>query len=522
MGFTDVTSESGIGFEVGYGRPLSDAEVEEVAPSGVAAGDYDGDGWVDLVIVRGDVGPNLLYRNLGGLRFEERAQAAGIAWSLAEGENLRHGSPGLADLDGDDDLDILLPGMGHDPARLYRNEGDGTFRDVTPGSGLDQIRAEFSFSPAFGDYDLDGDLDMLLAHWGTPIESSEAVVETEHLWRNDTDEVGMLFTPVTLEAGIAPSILYPEDPLITLEGEDFTFSPSFARFTQDRYPDVLMVADYNYTQLYENLLDGTFANITDYSVVLDDNGMGSALGDYDSDGDLDWFVSSIYTPSNVPVNGNPHIGNRLYVNEGGRLIDDTERAGVADGGWGWGSCFLDIENDGDLDIYHTNGWSVLTDDVDFSDDRSRAFINNGDGVFEEQAGSLGIDDSHSGRGVICTDFDKDGDTDILLLHTGTSASATLWRNDTEGNNYLAVKLEGRPPNTGAVGARIHIQADSGEQLREVGLNSNYLSHNPTDQLFGLGQTERIDTLTVEWPDGSETLMQDLAVNQEVTITHPQG
>ena len=490
-----------------------------MAPGGAAAGDYDGDGLIDLVVVRGDVGANLLYRNIGDLRFEEVARQAGIAWSNEIGENFRHGSPGLADLDGDGDLDLFLPGMGHDPSILYRNNNDGTFSNVTPGSGLDLIESEFNFSPAFGDYDLDGDLDMLLAHWGTHRDRLDPLIESEHLWRNDTDGVEMRFTPVTLEAGVAPSIVDPDDPLITRDTEDYSFAPSFARINEDRYPDILMVADFNHTQVFQNRLDGTFENVTDFDVIIDGNGMGSALGDYDGDGDLDWFVSSIRATGSEVPNHISTIGNRLYRNEGGSFSDVTDLAGVADGGWGWGSCFLDFENDGDLDIYHTNGWSQADEFGAFSNDSSRAFVSDGQGGFVEVASELGLDDTYSGRGVVCADFDNDGDVDILQLHNGTAASATLWRNDSEGNNYLAVKLRGEAPNTGAVGARIRIHAGGKDQMREVILGSNYLSHNPTDQYFGLGGADRIETLTVEWPDGSETLMQDVEANQRLTIDH---
>ena len=115
----------------------------------------------------------------------------------------------------------------------------------------------------------------------------------------------------------------------------------------------------------------------------------------------------------------------------------------------------------------------------------------------------------------------DGDTDILEMHTGTEYSATLWRNDTSGNKYLAVKLRGEPPNTHAVGARITLRVGEREIMREVTHGSNFLSNNPTDQLFGLGQEERVATLAVDWPDGSETLMQDLEANQRLTIDHPR-
>lgn len=520
-GFSNVTPASGIGFEVGFTRDFSHPDVTLNVPSGAAAGDYDNDGLIDLVIVRGDVGPNLLYRNLGGLAFEEVAAEAGIAWPIERDNNFRHGSPGLADLDGDGDLDLFLPGLGNDPSLLYRNNGDGTFTDVTPGSGLDLIQAEFSFSPAFGDYDLDGDLDLLLAHWGTPKDQSGDPVETEHLWRNDTDEVGILFTPVTLESGIAPSILTLVDPLITLDLYDYSFAPSFARINEDAYPDILMVADFNHTQVFHNRQDGQFTNVTDVDVIVDGNGMGSALGDYDFDGDLDWFVSSILTTTQEEPLQISTIGNRLYRNDAGTFVDVTDEAGVADGGWGWGSCFMDFENDGDLDIYHTNGWREQDEDGEFARDLSRAFVSDGEGKFEERASELRLNDPYEGRGVVCADFDRDGDTDILLLHTSTSESATLWRNDTDGNNYLAITLRGEAPNTGAVGARIRIQSGGREQMREVNLASNYASHNPTDQLFGLGTANRVESLTVEWPDGSETFMRSLEVNQRLSLEHPR-
>ena len=287
--FSDVTAEFGIGFDVGYTLELSNVEVELVAPSGVAAGDFADDGLIDLVIVRGDVSANLLYRNLGDLQFSEVASQAGIAWRNPHGGNLRHGSPGLVELDGDNDLDLFLPGMCGDPSRLY----------------------------------------------------------------------------------------------------------------------------------------------------------------------------------------------------------------------------------------HTNGWTQVDEFGAFSEDASRAFVSDGQGSFEETASELGLDDTYNGRGVVCADLDNDGDVDILQLHTSTEASATLWRNDSQGNNYLSVKLRGLAPYTGAMGARITLCADEKDQMREVVLGSNYLSHNPVDQYFGLSVSDRIETLTVEWPDGSETLMQDLEVNQRLTIDHPR-
>ena len=394
---------------------MRNVEVPITVPSGAAAGDYDGD--VDLFIVRGDLGPNLLYRNDGDLRFTDVAADAGVAYTKPGNRTYRHGSPAMADLDGDGDLDLLLPGLDGDPTLVYSAAGDSTFTDATPGSGLDRMQAAYSMSPALGDYDLDGDLDLALGHWGTPRDFSGGVEDTEHLWRNDSAAGRIRFTSVSVEAGIAPSVVLSPDPRISQRDFDPTFTPTFAKLNGDDYPDLLMVADYNYSQVYLNNRDGTFQNVTDYEVIVDGNGMGSAVGDYDGDGDLDWFVSILATGDDVPSPVS-RIGNRLYRNDDGVFVDATASAGVADGGWGWGSCFIDFENDGDLDIYHTNGWPQFDEYGDFSMDASRAFASDGEGDFRESAESLGLADREQGRGVVCADFDNDG------IRTSSCCTAT--------------------------------------------------------------------------------------------------
>ncbi|MYE12372.1 MAG: hypothetical protein F4X99_12095 [Gammaproteobacteria bacterium] len=516
-----MTADSGISFTIGFASDMRNPEVPIVAPSGAAAGDYDGDGDVDVFIVRGDLGPNLLYRNNGRMRFTDVAAEAGVAFTKPGERTYRHGSPAMADLDGDGDLDLLIPGLDGDPTFVFSNDGDGTFTDVTPGSGLDRMRAEYSLSPAFGDYDLDGDLDLALGHWGTPRDFLGGVGDTEHLWRNDSEAGRIRFSSVSEEAGIAPSVILNTDPRISQRAFDPTFTPTFARIDDDEYPDLLMVGDFNFSQVFLNNRDGTFRNVTDYEVIVDGNGMGSAVGDYDGDGDLDWFVSSILAIGEDVPSHVSRVGNRLYRNDEGVFVDATEVADVADGGWGWGSCFLDFENDGDLDIYHTNGWTEFDEYGGFTRDASRAFVSNGAGGFRDSAATLGLDDTEQGRGVVCADFDNDGDVDILLLHANAENAATLYRNDTEGNHYLGVRLQGRHPNSSAVGARIVLDAGGTDYLREVHLGSNFASHNPTAQVIGLGRATQVERLWVFWPDGEETFEQMVAVDRYVDIAHPR-
>ena len=267
---------------------------------------------------RPEIGPVL-----AGPRLDEvEEDVAGLAFTRPPAGNYRHAGPTFADIDGDGNLDLFIGGLQGDPSRLFRNNGDGTFTDVTRHSGIHTMGAGQTFSAAFGDYDLDGDLDLALAHWGTArpgvldAQETSRRLPTEHLWRNDSDAHGIRFSRASVAAGIAATILTlpdPEEPFPDghpSRSRDWTFTPTFARIDGDRYPDLLFTADFNRSQMFLNNRDGTFRNVTDPSVFIDDHGMGSAVADFDADGDLDWFVTSVYYggPGATP---DPFRGNRL-------------------------------------------------------------------------------------------------------------------------------------------------------------------------------------------------------------------
>jgi hypothetical protein len=282
--------------------------------------------------------------------------------------------------------------------------------------------------------------------------------------------------------------------------------------------------------------DGTFGAL-DNPILRDAQyGMGSALGDIDNDGDLDWFVTSIFGPGNE---FSTPRGNRLYMNEGGALLltDETERFGVEDGGFAWAACFVDIDNDTDLDIFQTNGYAETTDvnGEYYDDDKSRLFVMNDAGTYTDRAEALGLDGSDSGRGVVCADFDNDGDVDILELTDASPNSARLWENRSAAatGNFLRIKLNGLPPNTEAAGARIFVTVGDKRQMREIIIGSNFISQNPTVQIFGLGSVEVVDEILVEWPplmsgDGpvrlGSRLNGPIAASQSgetLVISHPE-
>jgi len=493
--FTDVTASAGVDYEHGFTLPAEGGAL--FMAGGVAAGDYDGDGWVDLYVLRGELGANVLLRNRGDGTFEDRAAAAGVDVS----GHLGNGA-GFADLDGDGWLDLVIGGIEENPVLFFRNRGPGpggevTFEDVSDRSGLPIFLR--TFGPSFGDFDLDGDLDLFLPQWTR--------VPVDQLWRNEGD---FAFTSASaaLEVDAWDAVLH-------------SFTPIFADVDFDGWPDVVVTGDFDNSQVLLNngpsggLSDGpseaagdvSFRLATDETVVIDQNGMGAAVGDYDNDGHLDWFVSSIFNEGTHPV------GNRLYRGRGDGTFDDvTEAAGVIHGFWGWGSCFSDFDNDGFLDILHVNGWA----ESPFANDPTRLFMNDGDGTFTETAAARGIVDARQGRGVACFDYDRDGDVDVFIANN--SHSPRLYRND--GGNaapWIAVRLRGEAPNTRGIGARILLRARGQVLTREIRASSNYVSQNPSQAHFGLDVAQAADEILVVWPGGRLSSVDYVAAGQELTI-----
>ena len=511
--FVDATLAAGLDFSHG----LQGETMAGMVAAGVAIGDYNDDGWLDLFLAQGNTGFNKLYENRshgGSYGFVDVAVDAGVAGDFSD----KASGPAFVDYDGDDDVDLFVGSVENSAFRVFDNLGDGSFADVTNSCGLSDIGRENNIGMAFGDYDQDADLDLFIGHW-TFTENELPAGSTRHLWRNNGDGS---FSDVSDPTLITDTIIE--------ESNDYTFSPTFADIDSDGDPDLLVVADNTTSQVLIN--DGdvggglyTFRYATDRDVITDDAGMGSSVADFDNDGDLDWFVSSISLgdsvdrPSGKDNAGFNLSGNRLYRNEGnGVFTDQTDSAGVRKGYWGWGSCAADFNNDGFLDIFHVNGMDEPNTNA-YLEDPSRLFINNADGTFTEYAEPLGLVDRKSGRGVTCFDGDQDGDIDILIANNNDTAR--LFRND-GGNqlNYINVRLRSQAPNTRAVGARIYVTSGGMTQLREIHNGSNYVSQNPAEQHFGLGNATQIEIVRVVWPDGSETSRTNVQPYQRVMVSYP--
>lgn len=527
--FEDVTDDAQAGvvhaLSSGYwGEP-------DMMSGGAAAADVDGDGFVDLFVLRGDAQMAVLLRNLGDGSFVDASAASGLGIVTPLG--MPNGAT-FADVDGNGAPDLLVGGVeyangagtGTAPLRLFLNDGDGSFTESLT-SGLMSDRNVWS--AAFGDYDRDGDLDLALGQW------TKTTGGTGQLWRNEGDGT---FTDVGVAAGIAdvPRGAHPDpdapdictgrdtDPVLpprhsgSLLDQDYSFTPNFADIDGDGWPDLLLAADFCTSRVFRNDGDGTFTDVTG-AAIRDENGMGAAVADYDNDGDLDWFVTSIIDADGVVENGNWGItGNKLYRNDGaGGFVEVAAEAGVAFGDWGWGACFADFNNDGWLDLFHVNGMQLPpgAGETQFWDDPARLFMANGDGTFTEQGAALGVADTGQGRGVACFDYDRDGDIDLYINnHDGESR---LLRN-VGGNlgGWLTVRLRGTGGNREGIGARITVTSDGGIQLREIAAGNHFLSSSPAEAHVGLGSDSIVDVV-VRWPDGHETVLEDVAANQMLTI-----
>lgn len=508
--FQDVSADAQLDFLHWDGVVPSDTSDVVVGllymVAGVAAGDFDRDGWVDLFVTRLNA-PSLLLRNLQNGTFENVGAERGI--------NLTAYATGCAwaDVDNDGDLDLYVLTMKPSLRNyFYVNDGTGHFtedaanRGLLLAGGVDDPRQFISAS--FGDYDLDGQLDLYVTKWAESIPDNR-------LFHNEGQGY---FIDATISAQL-------------LAGDSWQFTPRFSDIDGDGWVDLLVASDFGQTRLYLNQADGTFSDITaSASVGTDENGMGATTGDLDNDGDLDWFVTSIFDPDEIceAINcGWKYSGNRLYRNDGLALFGDaTDFSGVRDGGWGWGTSFLDYDNDGDLDLAMTNGvifpWHPF-EDV-FNTDPVRLWRNDGPGAMVDAGAATGFVDTRSGKGMAVFDYDRDGDLDLFIANNADFP--VLYRNDGgEANDYLRIRLIGRQTNRDGIGARVFVlpTPDGTEQMREVSASSNYMSHNEMTSHFGLGSSAGIiHRVRVEWPrSGFATTLSDVAVNQTITVVEPR-
>jgi hypothetical protein len=449
-----------------------------------AWGDYDNDGFVDLFVVN-DGGPggqsNWLYRNNGNGTFTRMAASGPIVTDVATCHGCAWG-----DYDNDGWLDMMVSNGGGGNQFLYRNNGNGTFSKITSSRVAE---AGDCHSVRWGDYDNDGWLDLFLVKHDSG---------GNRLFRNQGDGS---FTRIT--AG----------PLAT---DAFaSWGASWGDYNNDGYLDLLLGND-GPNNLYQNNRDGTFLRITTGPVVTEFwNTKGMAWGDYDNDGFLDLFAAH----SRLFGTSDPGQNDSLYHNNGdGTFSSVTNGAVVNSGGLSLSCAWGDYDNDGFLDLFVTN-WDV-------GGATNFLFHNNGDGTFTRVMEGSQVNDVAISNGCAWGDYDNDGFLDLFVANGNFQRNENnyLYRNSGNSNGWINLKLVGTQSNRSAIGAKVRVRATifgrSIWQLREISGGSGFGGQNDLRASFGLGDSTNVDLVRIEWPSGTVQELRDVVVKQFLTVTEP--
>ena len=522
-------------------------DLPEEAPSNIGAfvggasvGDYDGDGKLDLFLTNFSISDRLFRATPEGNFVDVTADSGLIVRTGSPADGVGSAASVWADIDGDGALDLFVGGVGDQANQLYVNDGAGGFTEEAERRGVADMFTVTKSQPfaahtvlgsAFADWDKDGDLDLMSAHWQPPLWtvadqtgptsgnsicakerpgdslSGEALNyherATSRFWENNGSGT---FRDVTDKMGV------------DLRGVS-SFTPVFADFDDDSWPDLFLTGDFCTSRLLRNTGDG-FEDITVKSGLgTDENGMGSVVDDFNQDGHMDWFVSGIAPGVNGVgcVKARPEVGcsgNRLWFGDGlGGFEDVTDEFGVRDAGWAWGSAGEDFNNDGRRDLVVVGGYKDAGSGIDrdpsiaeasrfFEAGQSHIWRNSAASPWVESGLTSGAISPQHANALIPFDQNDDGLLDLLVANSDGAPSLLL--NTTEGGgHWLKIVLRDETTsNTQAVGARVRIVAQKGapEWIGEVRTGSGYQSSGPGALHIGLGDTSYVDSFEVRWPD----------------------
>ena len=524
--FHDITQAAGIRFVHNNGA-FGKKYLPETLGPGCAFLDYDNDGYPDILLVNGEDWPGhslhgkttlKLYHNNGNGTFADVTAKSGLANTPMYGMGVAVGD---YDNDGFDDIFVTAVGQNH----LFHNNGNGTFTDVTKAAGLWGPN-EFSTSAAWVDYDRDGKLDLVVGNyvqWSPAtdlfctLDGTHKSYCTPESYPGSSVRVWHNLGGGKFEDATQKTHLY--------DASSKTLGIAVFDYDGDGWPDLILANDTQPNKLYRNNKDGTFAEKgVEAGIAFSEDGvaragMGVDAADYDRSGRPSILISNF---SNQMIS--------LYHNEGnGLFIDEAPRSEVGRASLltlGFASYFFDYDNDGWLDIFVADGH--LDSDIERIQKRitykqpPHMFRNLGNGKFEDVTPSLGIAFAAPkvARGAAYADIDNDGDLDLLVTTNG--GAALLYRNDGGTNHSLRIKLHGTKSNRDGIGTSVTLTAANGKQTQSMRSGSGYLSSSELVLTFGLGEKPIDSDIEIRWPSGQLDHVNKIPADQTITVEEGRG
>jgi hypothetical protein len=508
----DVTREVGIDFRGAIGQtvvPGSNLSVtmQQNMGNGVAVGDYDQDGNLDLYLLGQPGHTNRLYHNdhtISHEGFTDVTAAAGLG-GLS-------GSRAAQFVDVDDDglLDLVvindyLPGTSLQSSRIHKNVGGGGFQDVTSGSGFNPIGLIVG-GLGIADYNRDGLPDIYITYWTGGMGMTETYASHNLLFKNLGN---FRFEDVTNQVGLG-----------SLSTGSFT--PVFADLNGDGWPDLYVAVDGASEKLFIND-HGIFRDATaEAGLGTQRNGMGATLVYLEGDSVPSLYVTNITDPEHntgIQPGGNALLLSRLRP--GGTLAytDDAAAVGVRDAGWAWGATFTDLNLDGSRDLFVAQGMHAATQGVSASltNDRAHVLVGTGTGTFTPSTNN-GCDIPGDQRAVVALDYNRDGRPDLLVSQVAYNCTLLENRSDSDGH-WLTVVAEPTAGHT-VVGAKVTVTARGHRWVQALIGAGGYLAGPPNEAYFGLGSVDRVTSVAIDWPDGTTTARSDVRADRLLLMQPP--